>query len=735
MTARFSRRPLVLSLLALHGLPALAEEATPTTPETVAPPQVMQEVMVTAGAVTEQKSYTPGVSTVGGKAPAALRDIPQSVMVVDRAVMDDQAVASLTEALRNVPGITISAGEGGNIGDNINLRGYSARTDVYVDGFRDRGQYSRDTFALDAVEVLKGPASMLFGRGSTGGVINQVSKKPDLETRGQIGVSVGTDDYYRTTFDYNTRISDTSAFRIAAFGQDTQSTRDVVEKKDFGLAPSISFGIGTPTEVLMSALVQRNRDIPDYGFPLYRGALTTPENPGKPIAANHDNFYGFTDDSYDQDINVLNASVSHRFNDAVRVQNRLQYGEYETYASPTTVTLPTSVTASTPLDTVTGTRARRERELRDSTLYNQTDLFVKFDTGAIAHHLMAGVEVGRDTYENQAYLWTGVPTTNMADPVYGPMPGSATRTTSATRTDNTAETVAVYVNDQADLTEQLKLVAGVRMDRYDLEADTITNATGATQRYSRVDEMTSVRGGLVWQPDAVQSYYASYGTSFNPSGETLTMSQSTSTVAPEESESFEIGAKYALYNDALQLATAVFRVDKSNARTKDPLTGFTTLDGNTRVDGFEASVAGKLAEKWQMLAGYTYLDSEIVASKDRRNVGSSSSPVYDLYAEGNHMANVPTHSATLWTTYGISANWEIGGGAVYMADRFVDNYEAAVIDDYTRYDATLAYLQKKYDVRLNLQNLGNEEYFETASTGRATPAKGRGAIMTLTYRF
>lgn len=731
---RFNYTPLALSLLTLH-MPAIADVTSTATLNAGSAAQALPEVTVTASQAKLEKAYAPSQTTVGGKTGAALRDVPQAVTVIDRAVMDDQAVASLTEALRNVPGITISAGEGGQIGDNINLRGYSARTDVYLDGFRDRGQYSRDTFALDAVEVLKGPASMLFGRGSTGGVINQVSKKPDLETRGQVGVSVGTDDYYRSTFDYNHRLSGTSAVRVAGFGQDTQSTREVTEKKDFGVAPSVRFGIGTPTEVLVSALIQRNRDIPDYGFPLYRGAQTTPQTPGRPVAADSDNYYGFTDDYFDQDIDILSLELTHRFNDAVKLKNRVQYGHYQTKAAPTTVTLPASTTPTTPLSSVNAVRDRKDRELDDSSLFNQTDLFVKFATGSLQHNLVAGVEVGRDTYENQGYKWTGIPSVNIAQPVYIAMPATAVRSKNATRSDNTADSLAFYVNEELAFNSQLKMVAGLRWDRYDLTADTITNATSANSSLSRVDKMSSVRAGLIWQPDTVQSYYLSYGTSFNPSGETLTLSSGTANVAPEESVSYEAGAKYALLDDALQIGTALFRVNKNNARTTDTITNITTLDGSTQVQGFELSLTGKLAERWQVLAGYTLLDSEITESKDRRNVGSSTAPIYDLYAQGNELANVPKHSATLWTTYGITPNWEIGGGALYSTDRFVDNYEASVIDGYTRYDASVAFLQKIYDIRLNLQNLTDERYFEAASSGRATPAKGRGVIMTVTYRF
>jgi catecholate siderophore receptor len=215
--------------------------------------------------ITATRVRDNSIAASGAKFETPLRDIPQSVTVIDRKMLDSQAAASLKDSLRNVPGITLGAGEGGVIGDNINLRGFSARSDIFIDGLRDRGQYSRDVFSLQAIEVLKGPSSMLFGRGSTGGVINQISKKPELRDRGEVGVTVGSDDYYRATAEVNRKLSETSAARVAVFGQDL--TRDVVRNQDAGIAPSLRWGIGTPTEVTLSALIQRNRDLPDYGFP------------------------------------------------------------------------------------------------------------------------------------------------------------------------------------------------------------------------------------------------------------------------------------------------------------------------------------------------------------------------------------------------------------------------------------------------------------------------------------
>lgn len=713
---QLKRKPLTAAVMMALTLPATyaAEDPQPIAP--VAEP-TLNEVEVRAG--RPQDDYAPGAATVGGKTPAPVRDIPQSVTVINRAVMDAQGVTTLTEALRGVPGITLSAGEGGVIGDNINLRGFSARTDLYLDGMRDRGQYTRDAFFLDAVEVLKGPSSMLFGRGSTGGVINQVSKKPALKARDEASVGAGTDDYYRVTADVNRPTSESSAFRITALGHTNESTRDVIETKRYGLAPSLRLGIGTPTEVALSALVQQSREIADYGVPVITNG--TVDNPGKPVDVPANRFYGFTDDRFDQEVGILSARVEHRFAPALSLRNQLQYGKADLEANPTVFT--GSVTPAT----ISVARTRRERERSDAWLINQADLTSEFGMGAVRHTVTTGIELARDWFKNQRYNWSGVPNTNLQNPAYEPMPAGATRTL-GDYTESTADTFAVYVNDQLHLAKEWKLVGGVRWDRFATDFLTRT-AAGVETPLARTDKMTSYRLGALYQPDAAQSYYLSHGNSFNPSAEGATLAgaggssvNGTVSLDPEENRAYEIGAKWDMAGGDLALNAALFRVDKLNARTTDPITKLTTLDGNIRVDGVELGAAGKLTAAWQVFAGYTHLNGEIVAANEANT-------------QGRVPQNMPTHAASLWTTYRFAKVWEVGGGAIYSSDRFVNNTNTAMIDGYRRYDATVAYKQKQYDVRLNLQNLGDEEYYDVASATRATPAKGRAAVLTLTSRF
>jgi catecholate siderophore receptor len=699
--------PLRAAILLALGVPATHAVAQDYLGN---PPTELGDIEVRA---SKRDVYT-NVTGAGGKGGLVeLRDVPQSVTVINRVVMDSQAAVTLKDALRNVPGITLSSGEGGNIGDNINIRGYSARTDLFLDGFRDRGHYARETFFLEAVEVLKGPSSMLFGRGSTGGVINQVSKQAELRDFTNITAAAGTDDYYRTTLDFNQQLSSGAALRIAALGHKEDATRDIVEGERYGVAPSLRIGIGSDTQLSFSGIHQRAEDVPDYGLPFTPDG--TAETPARPVDVDMNQFYGFTDDFFDQDVDAANLRIEHKFSEALSVRNLTQYSSMYTHAAPTVFPGVT--------DTTTG-RDRRERKQEDESYYNQTDLVAKFETGGLNHTLVTGFEAGRDNFDRQAYDWTGEPTQDLANPVYGPMPDTVVRTLAATRSDNSAETLALYVNETLELTKAWKLVAGVRRDEYQASAKTIDNATGEVTEVERTDRMTSVRGGVLFQPARSQSYYLSYGTSFNPSAETLTISAANATLEPEENRSFEAGAKWELAEGKLAITTALFRVEKTNARSIDPLTGLTRLDGNTRVDGLELSASGQLLPNWQIFAGYTWLDGEILELTETAGV-----------RDGNELPNTPEHSASLWTVYGFGDGFEVGGGVVTAGKRYLNTANSALVDSYTRFDATLGYRFENYDLRLNLLNLTDEEYFESASSARATPAKGRSAIASLNYSF
>jgi catecholate siderophore receptor len=709
-------------------------QTAPETPATPTPDTTLPTIKATASAERDNTRVT-----AGGKFETDVRDVPQSITVVDRRLLDSQAATSLKEALRNVPGITLGAGEGGVIGDNINLRGFSARTDVYLDGLRDRGQYTRDVFALDAVEVLKGPSSMLFGRGSTGGVINQVSKQPRLRDGGEVAVTGGTDDTWRATADLNRRTGETSALRVAAFGQSQRSTRDVVESEGHGVAPSWRWGIGTATEVSVSALLQRTHEIPDYGFPLLRGSATDPVR--QPIDAPANAFYGYTDDTFDQEVNVLSAGWQHRLGSDTTVRARLLASENRTDARPSPLGSVVRddggvPTRSDDLDRLSATRSARDREIRDTSLIGQLDLTTRLQAAGMAHQLTGGLELARERSREHRYVWNTPAEdalVNLGNPVVGPMTGERALTRTVT---TTADTLAVYANDTVSLAPQWKLVAGVRGERFEVSSDLVKHtlppgfpADTTEAAAPKSETLWSPRAGVLWQPSASQTWYASYGTSFNPSAEAVNQSASTAQLGAEKNRSFELGAKLDLWDGELSLTGALFRVEKTNPRTTDA-TGTQVTEGLIRMDGVELGLTGRLSPTWQVFAGYTFLDGRIVESPQ---VGSNADA--GIRAEGKTAPNAPRHNATLWTTWRVAPQWELGGGAQFASERWLNNYETAKVEGYTRFDMTAAYLAKSWELRLNLQNLTDETYFEASSAGRATPVRGRTALLTGTVRF
>jgi len=717
---------LTFGALVLAAFPRVAAAQAPSQAVIALP-----EVSVVGRSAND--SYDTDFSTIGGGVPAPVRDIPQTVTIVNSALMQAQGATSLADALRNVPGITIGAAEGGSIGNNFNLRGFSARTDLYLDGMRDRGQYYRDVFSLDAVEVLQGPSSMLFGRGSTGGIINQVSKLPTMTPAANVGVSVGTQPSVRGTFDANQPMNESSAFRVAGMAQDVHSTRDVMKNEDYGLAPSIRFGVGQPTEVTLNALFMHNDDMPDYGLP--------PVN-GMPAGVNRKNFYGATDDRTIQEVANLNATVSHRFNDRLTLRNQTQYSQYRIDAresGPNNVgtmvngvytafpAVNLSNTTLLPLDVLYVGLGSHDRDITDSTLYNQTDLIAEFATGPVAHQLLVGFEIGEERNETQNYTrnipgnpnnyFRAVPLTAPVYATAGNIPEIPGNRVTAKATD-----IAPYINDTMSFGKHWKAVAGVRYDSYDASLDNSTNLPASASQ--RVD-FTSVRAGVIYQPTGTQSYYVSYGTSFNPSLETLALVNGQQSLDPETSRQYELGAKWGFLDNQLSVTAAIFDIEKDNVRSQiSP--GVYELTGDIRVKGFQTSFAGYLTHAWQVFGGYTYLDAEIVQASALDGT------------QGKVPANTPKNSASLWTAYNVTREWKVGTGVTYMSDRYASNNNAVKVPDYSRWDAMVAWQQSAYTIQLNVFNLTdrlNYDMLIPSDRGRSVPGTNLQALLSVVYAF
>lgn len=661
-------------------------------------------------------------STVGAKVPTAQRDIAQSVTVINQALMQSQGVTSFQDSLHNAPGITIGGAEGGQIGNNINLRGFSAQNDIYLDGFRDRNQYYRDTFDLESIDVLYGPSSMLFGRGSTGGVINQVSKRPNRKASAEISTTIGTGDRYRTSLDVNHPLTDTAAFRVDAFGQSIGSTRDEMKNKDYGIAPSIRFGIGTPTEITISALVQHNYDMPDYGVQSINGHAFAPSK---------HTYYGLTDDRTIQDVQSLRARIDHKISDSLSVSSQMQISHSMTDARETAaravLTGPlassTALTAGNfttlPLQDLYVQLQSHDRVIQNRSISDDTMVRYKFHTGTIGHDLIAGAEIGYEAYSNQGYTRNNLPIVSLINPVYESTPSNVTQTT-GNYAQSGATSLAAYLNDTISIGSHWKVVGGVRWDRFQAHISNTINSPGYTDQ---TNYFTSVRAGAIYQPTDWQSYYVSYGTSFNPSLEALTVTNFTQNLAPEHTKSYEVGGKWDLLGGNLSVTSALFEEEMDNARTQVSSTEY-TLDGDIRVRGFQAGVTGHILPNWQLFGGYTYMDATILRARDG--------------TQGHTPANTPRNTLTLWTTYNVTPRWEIGGGPTYMSARYAANTNFVQVGGYTRWDAMAAYHAKQWDLRLNLLNLTNKFYYDAliqSDGGRSVPGIGRTLLATFEYRL
>lgn len=737
--------PMAAALVAIFAVPlaAHAQQATPDSATTTAPADSQLAPVTVEG----RRDDFASTGTALTKLPADLHDVAQSVTVVNKAQMQSQGVSSLADALRNVSGITLGGAEGGQIGNNINLNGFSARTDIYLDGFRDRGQYYRDTFAIEEVEVLMGPSSMLFGRGSTGGIINQVSKKANLKAATEISGSVSTNGLVRSTVDVNRPLSDTSALRIEAMAQNgAASTRNQTDVQDFGLAGSYVWGIGTPTEITLSALLQHNQDQPDYGLPALNG---------HPVNVDRNTAYGLDSDRTIQDVASFNAGIKHRIAPDVTLRNQTQFNYVHTDAvetAPNTIgtisssgfTALTNASSSLPLSSLYVRGQSHDRVITDYSIFNQTELAAKFATGSVKHDAIVGLEVGHDGYDNQASYRNGscngrslnasgattgyLDCVSVVNPSYSAA-GSNVADTAGNHAGGSANTIAAYVGDTIALVPQLKLVGGLRYDRY---VASITNSinsgntTGSTALgYAQQSvNFLSVRSGAIWQPSVAQSYYVSYGTSFNPSLEQLTGTAGQQNLDPEKNRSYEVGGKWDVA-EGLALTAAGFQITKENARSQ-VATGVYALAGTVRVNGARAGATGRITRDWQIAANYTYLDAKVIGGA-----------VADT-SVGKIPVNTPKHTLTTWTTYDLAPHWQVGGGATYMSQRYANATNTVQVGGYTRYDAMLAYTTKAYDIRLNLYNLSNKMYYDAliqSDGGRSVPGSGRTALLSLTYRM
>jgi catecholate siderophore receptor len=735
--------------------------------------QAMDSVSVTASA--------PGSISID-KFTEPLIETPQSISVVPQFVMQDQDISTLRDTLRNVPGISLAAGEAGAQGDNLTIRGFTARNDIFLDGIRDFGSYYRDSFNYEQVEALEGPAGIEFGRGSTGGVINQESKIPQVEKFVNVQMEFGTDLTRRLTADINSPLADElggTAFRANAMAEEGGvAGRDAAEIRRFGIAPSLSIGMNTNTRATLSYMHLSEDDTPDYGLPWLFNHLAP---------ADRHSYFGFPDENYlKTNDDILTLKAEHDFSPNLNLHTIARAANYPRQAQITepqicsnaslsvpvggvVAALPTLAynsaltcpyTPDTPASEITQVN-RNQIQTRsvEGILWDQTEVTARFNTLGAKHDLAAGVEGGEEISNpiRTSYTLHGintVPDATLVNPNEGQPFAGTGYITSIVHTK--AESVGLYFIDTMKLGRLFELSGGVRWDRFDTGYNLYQptppaggTVTATVAPISRIDEQPSYRAALVYKPSSRGSLYFDYGTSFDPSAESLSLSVGlvNGNVAPEENESYEAGAKWSFLNERLMMEGSWFRTEKDNAHETSPTNSNDIVAaGNQLVKGMQFSVVGRLPEGMDLVAGYAWLDSSVLYSQ------------FFPTSVGYPLANVPKQTFNLFVTHRLPLRLNGGLGGNYVGSRtasstvpyvptgFVINPDGPgyvvtsvamrQVPGYWAFSAMLKRpLTEKLELQANVNNLLNRYYIDLPHPSHLIPGAGASVLIGVNFRF
>src|SRR5215831_1839821 len=699
-----ARKKLVGSTVGMSFLMATSSALGQQQPEAIALPGLQ------VGA-QRPKSYLPDNPNLF-RIPEQYLDIPQSVTAITETLMREQAVFNLRDSLRNVTGISLQAGEGGGAqGDNLTLRGFNARTDIFLDGIRDTGQYNRDVFNLEAVEVLKGPSAVYFGRGSTGSGSN-----------GPMG---------RGTVDLNQPFGETMAVRMNMLAYYNEPVgRDFVNFLRWGVAPSFPWGIGTDTLFTASYYYYQENNLPDRGLPIvtYPGRIGKPpgvEPSDFPPRVDTSNFYGILQqDDENVHLNLGTLTFDHRFNENIAFHSilRYQYSNREAQVTPPRI-LATSVTPGAPLSTIVVTRNRAGRDENESITAFQNEALFTFETWSLKHKLVTGIDFAYQTFDHTTITLTPAPNTPLVNPSNFFPDGLFTKTR-GTRFNSSATSVGTYGVDDVQILPWFRFLGGVRYDYFDASI-TNFNADGSrASNFAQTNNLWSPRAALVVQPSPQQTYYFAWAQSYNPATEQLnTINVRNQGTHPEKTNTYELGVKLGLFNGQLAVTSSLFRIDKTDARTVDPVTGIATLDGHVQSQGWELGIVGRPLPPWNVFFGYTFLNTNILEGAE---VGT----------KGKDLANAPVNTLSLWTTYDFLTQWQVGTGVFYSSSRYGNNTNASQVPGYVRWDLMGAYrLNRNMGIQLNVQNVMDTTYYDQVHPSQIIPGDGRTFILSANFTY
>jgi len=713
---------LALALAAPGAFIPAAAQAQSTAPSTNA--TTLSPVRVEGH--NEQDYRTPEASQEKFTAP--LVNTPKSVQVIPQGVIQDTSATSLEDVLRNAPGITFGAGEGGQpMADRPFIRGMSSGSNIYVDGIRDPGGQTRDIFDVENVEIVRGADSALGGRGTGGGSINLASKHAHLGNAAKASLGVGTDNYLRATADGNWQFSETSAFRLNVLGaKGDMAGRDAVDYKNFGVAPTITFGLGTDTRATLSYYHYQTDGMPDYGVPIIRHTATRdfPYDTSNGILdVGRDTFYGVYDRDYRKtraDIGTL--EIEHDFTDRLTLRNATRFGE-----TLNDYVLTNPGDGQVAFDAATNKywllRGTKTRWQKSNMLANVTELYGKFDTGPVKHSFNAGIELSREKNRNASYV---IETLNGSacpavfagkmdcTPLFDPNPDdpwSGNITRGPLSVDAKSTTKAAYFFDSIELNEKFLINAGVRLDHYKISGDFTSRGSSTPQSTDGSWTMFNYQLGLVYKPAPNGSIYLSYATASTPpsmsGGDQDSLSADMDDLSPEKSSTLELGTKWNLLDERLSLTAALFQNERRDAQIEVD-DGVFAQAGKTRVRGLELGISGQITPKWAVYGGYTYMDSELVRG------------AYSNVNVGDPLTNTPRHSFSLWSTYKVLPPLTLGAGAYYVGKMYGGSgngtagggQQGTYAPGHWRFDAMAAYrVNKNLSLQLNALNLTDKVYY------------------------
>lgn len=667
-------------------------------------PAVIPTVEVVGAA---QRNYVEKVSVSAMKTETLLRDTPQAVTVITRKLMDDQAMQSIADAIRYVPGIVTAQGEGNR--DAAVFRGNSSTSDFYIDGIRDDVQYYRDFYNIDSVEAIKGANAMIFGRGGSGGVINRVSKQAGWAPVREVTASVGSHSHKRAAIDVGGAMSADVAVRVNAMAEKSDSYRDGVKLERKGINPTMTLRAGKNTSVSLGYEHFRDDRIADRGVPSFNG---------RPFNTDPSTFFGNAELSpTGVRVDALSAYIEHDFGNNLVLRNRTRLAKYDKFYQ--NVYANSAVNASTGrlavgayLDTTDRTNS-----------FNQTDLTFTVAAGGVTHKLVTGVEFGRQKTDNsrRAGVFASTPSVAAANPVYT---GGVSFPAATVDNHSTANVASVYVQDQIVFSPQWQAVAGLRYDRFSVDFNNRLATSNAA--FEVADTPVSPRAGLIYKPVEAMSLYASYSRAYVPrAGDQLTsLTASNRAFEPEQFDNAEVGMKWDV-TPALSASAALYQLDRTNVVVPGAVAGTSLLVDGQTTKGVELEMAGQVTPAWSVMGGYAYQDAELTATQ------SSSA------RSGAQLAMVPKHTFSLWNRYNVNERMGAALGLVYRDSLYTSTSNTVTLPSYTRIDGALYYrLSNQYRLQLNVENMFDKQYWASAhNDNNITPGAPRSVKLSLFASF